>query len=336
MQVGVFSFVFQPIIPFEKALDWIAETGATMIEIGSGGYVAENGTPYCVPHELLDSPAKLKKFRRAVEARHLTISAFSCHGNPLHPNLEVAALHDRDLRDSILLAAELGVKNVVTFAGCPGDSDNARYPNWVTCPWPSDFGKILEWQWNEKVIPYWSELNSYAQENGGVRIALEPHPGFVVYNCETALNLRDAAGEYIGVNFDPSHLFWQQIDPIAAVRVLGDAIFHVHAKDTMIDPHNTSVNGVLDTKPYSDEAHRSWIFRTVGYGHDLKFWRDLVSALRLVGYDGVLSMEHEDSLMSLREGLLKGVAGLQQVILTDPKSQPWFETATSRKLKVKS
>lgn len=331
MQVGVFSFIFQPLIPFEKALDWIAETGATMVEIGSGGYVAENGKPYCVPADLLKNSGKLKSFRRAVERRGLKISALSCHGNPLHPQKKTAKLHDQDLRDSILLARELGVNNVVTFSGCPGDNDNASYPNWVTCPWPPDFSNLIKWQWNEKVIPYWIAMNEYAARNGGIRIALEPHPGFVVYNCETMLKLRDAAGPLIGCNFDPSHLFWQQIDPIAAVRALKDAIFHVHAKDTIIDSGNTSVNGVLDTKSYADEIHRSWIFRTVGYGHDLKFWRDLVSNLRLIGYDGVLSMEHEDSLMSLREGLLKGVAALQQVILTDPKGQPWFETAKARR-----
>lgn len=330
MQVGVFSFVFQPLISFEKALDWIAETGATMVEIGSGGYVLENGKPYCVPRELLDSPTKLKKFRRAVESRHLGISALSCHGNSIHPNKKVAALHDKDLRESILLAEELGVKTVITFSGCPGDSDHAQYPNWVTCPWPPDFSKLVEWQWREKVIPYWSELNEFAAKHGGIQIGLEPHPGMVVYNCETMRNLHDAAGPLIGCNFDPSHLFWQQIDPIAAVRELHDVIFHVHAKDSLVDPYNAAVNGVLDTKSYSDEAHRSWIFRTVGYGHDLKFWKDLVSTLRLVGYDGVLSMEHEDSLMSLREGLLKGVAALREVLLSDPKSQPWFETAKSR------
>lgn len=330
MQVGVFSFVFQPLIPFEVALDWIAETGATMVEIGSGGYVAENGKPYCVPSDLLQNKKKLKKFRKAVEERELGISALSCHGNPLHPNKKIAALHDQEMRDSILLARELGVKTVINFSGCPGDSDRAQYPNWVTCPWPTDFSSLVKWQWQEKVIPYWSEVNEYAATNGGIQIALEQHPGFVVYNCETMLQLRNAAGPYIGCNFDPSHLFWQQIDPVAAVRKLQEAIFHVHAKDSLVDPINASVNGVLDTKSYSDEANRSWIFRTVGYGHDLKFWKDLVSALRLVGYDGVLSMEHEDSLMSLREGLLKGVAALQQVLLTDPKGQPWFETAKSR------
>ncbi|HXV99795.1 MAG TPA: sugar phosphate isomerase/epimerase, partial [Anaerolineae bacterium] len=200
------------------------------------------------------------------------------------------------------------------------------YPNWVTCPWPPDFLRILEWQWNEKVIPYWQEEARFCREHGVDMISLEMHPGFVVYNPETLLRLREAAGPEIGANFDPSHLFWQGIDPLAAVRQLGPAIFHVHAKDTIIDPFNTPINGVLDTKPYADEVNRSWIFRTVGYGHDVKFWKDLVSNLRLVGYDYVLSMEHEDSLMSLREGLEKGVGFLRELVLTDERGKPWFES----------
>jgi sugar phosphate isomerase/epimerase len=327
MKVGVFSFVFQDLLSFEGALDWIAEVGATAVEIGSGGYVAEHGRAYCRPRELLEDDGKLEGFRDTVAERGLEISALSCHGNPLHPQQEIAERHRRDLTDSILLAERLGVDSVVTFSGCPGDSDNARYPNWVTCPWPTDFSELLQWQWREKVIPYWQEVAAFAQEHGGVRIALEMHPGFVVYNPETMLRLRKEAGPLIGANFDPSHLFWQGMDPVAAVRVLRDSIFHVHAKDTSIDQINTSVNGVLDTKPYSDEINRSWIFRTVGYGHDLKFWKDLVSALRLVGYDGVLSMEHEDSLMSLREGLQKGVEALRSLVLTDERGKPWFEEA---------
>jgi sugar phosphate isomerase/epimerase len=225
----------------------------------------------------------------------------------------------------VLVAEKLGVRRVVTFSGCPGDSESSKYPNWVTCPWPPDFLRILEWQWGEKVIPYWQGEVEFCRAHGVDMIALEMHPGFVVYNPETLLRLRAAVGPEIGVNFDPSHLFWQGIDPIHAVRELGDAIYHVHAKDTIIDPINTPVNGVLDTKPYSDEANRSWIFRTVGYGHDLKFWKDLVSNLRLVGYDYVLSMEHEDSLMSLREGLEKGVGTLRELVLTDERGKPWFE-----------
>jgi sugar phosphate isomerase/epimerase len=326
MKVGVFSFVFQDLLPFHQALDWIAGVGAEAVEIGSGGYVAELGESYCKPAELLADPEKLTQWKQVVDDHGLEISALSCHGNPLHPDLEIAKLHRQEFRDTVLVAEKIGVRRVVTFSGCPGDSEGSQYPNWVTCPWPPDFLRILEWQWNEQVIPYWQEEVRFCREHGVDMIALEIHPGFVVYNPETLLRLRAAVGAEIGANFDPSHLFWQGIDPITAVRELGEAIFHVHAKDTIIDPVNTPVNGVLDTKPYADEANRSWIFRTVGYGHDLKFWKDLVSNLRLVGYDYVLSMEHEDSLMSLREGLEKGVGALRDLVLTDERGKPWFES----------
>ena len=326
MKVGVFSFVFQDLLKFDQALDWIAAVGAEAVEIGSGGYVAELGEAYCKPVELLADAKKLAVWKQKVDDRGLEISALSCHGNPLHPNQAVAALHRQDFRQTVLVAEKIGVRRVITFSGCPGDSDGSQYPNWVTCPWPPDFLRILDWQWNEKVIPYWQDEVKFCRDHGVDMISLEMHPGFVVYNPETLLRLRNAVGPEIGVNFDPSHLFWQNIDPLAAVRELAGAIFHVHAKDTKIDPFNTMRNGVLDTKPYADEANRSWIFRTVGYGHGLEFWKDLISNLRLVGYDYVLSMEHEDSLMSLREGLEKGVGALRQIVLTDERGKPWFES----------
>jgi sugar phosphate isomerase/epimerase len=326
MKVGVFTFVFQAQLSLEDALDWVVKAGAEAVEIGSGGYVGEYGTPYCQPGELLKDPTGLKAFKSVVADRGLIISALSCHGNPLHPQKEIARRHQQDIHDSILLAEKLEVPCVVTFSGCPGDCEDSRYPNWVTCPWPPDFLKILEWQWNEKIIPYWREEGQFAADHG-VKIALEMHPGFSVHNTEALLRLRREVGDVIGANFDPSHLFWQGIDPIASVRVLKDAIFHVHAKDTFIDPVNTPVNGVLDTKPYADEINRSWIFRTVGYGHDVKFWKDFVSNLRLVGYDYVLSMEHEDSLMSLGEGLRKGVAFLKDLVITEKAGGAWFGEA---------
>jgi len=326
VKVGVFSFVFQDLLKFDKALDWIAGVGAQAVEIGSGGYVAELGESYCKPGELLADPNRLADWKKLVDDHGLEISALSCHGNPLHPDPRVANRHRQDFRDTVQVAEKIGVRRVITFSGCPGDCESSKYPNWVTCPWPPDFLRVLEWQWDEKVIPYWQEEVRFCREHGVDMISLEMHPGFVVYNPETLLRLRRAAGPEIGANFDPSHLFWQGIDPIFAVRELGEAIFHVHAKDTIIDPVNTPINGVLDTKPYADEAHRSWIFRTVGYGHDLKFWKDLVSNLRLVGYDYVLSMEHEDSLMSLREGLEKGVSFLRELVLTDERGKPWFES----------
>ena len=133
------------------------------------------------------------------------------------------------------------------------------------------------------------------------------------------MKLRDAVGETIGANFDPSHLFWQGIDPVWAIRNLEGAIYHFHAKDTRIDAYNKAANGVLDTKHYGDELHRSWVFRSVGYGHNMEIWRDIVSALRLVGYDKVMSIEHEDSLMSIDEGLEKAVAFLKEAMIYEPK-----------------
>jgi sugar phosphate isomerase/epimerase len=186
----------------------------------------------------------------------------------------------------------------------------------VTCPWPPHFSDILEWQWREKAIPYWKERAKFAADHG-VKIALEMHPGFLVYNPETMLRLRSEAGANLGCNFDPSHLFWQGIDPIKAVRILGDAIFHVHAKDTQIYDYNLPRTGVLDTKKYTDERNRSWIFRSVGYGHDAGWWGEFISTLRMYGYDYVLSIEHEDSLMSGEEGLSKAAGFLQNLVIRE-------------------
>jgi sugar phosphate isomerase/epimerase len=238
----------------------------------------------------------------------------------VHPDKTIAEEHHQAHRNTILLAEQLEVGRVINFAGCPGDSENSRYPNWVTCAWPPDFQKILEWQWKEKVIPFWKNEAEFADKHG-VKICLEMHPAFVVYNTETLLRLREAVGKTIGANFDPSHLFWQGIDPVASIRKLGEAIYHVHAKDVAVDPFNGALNGVLDTKPFGDATARSWIFRTVGYGHGHEVWKNMISALRLVGYDDVLSIEHEDLLMSPREGLTKAVSFMKDVILAEKREK---------------
>ena len=217
------------------------------------------------------------------------------------------------------LAEKLGIDTIITFSGCPGSDPDAKLPSWVTCPWPDDFLETLNYQWNDVLIPYWKEATQFAKAHGVTKIALEMHPGFCVYNPETLLKLREAVGDVIGANLDPSHLIWQGIDPVMAIRALAGAIYHVHAKDTKVDDANTSVNGVLDTKHYGDEIHRSWIFRTVGYGHGEDYWRAFVSNLRLCGYDKVLSIEHEDSLMTIDEGLKKAVEVLDRVMIKEEK-----------------
>jgi sugar phosphate isomerase/epimerase len=319
MKVGVFAVLFAQ-RPFEEALDYIRQAGCEAVEIGCGAYP---GNAHCNPAELLADDGKRKAFVDAVASRGLEISALSCHGNPLHPNKEHAKRDDQTFRETVQLAEKIGVGTVITFSGCPGDSDNAKFPNWVTCPWPTDFADVLEWQWKEKVAPYWSEAGKYAKDHE-VRVAIELHPGFVAYHTESFWRLREAGGEAIGVNFDPSHLFWQGMDPLVCARELGSTIYHVHMKDTWLDEPNIKRNGVLDTKVYTDEVHRSWIFRTVGYGHGPEFWRGLISELRLAGYDGALSIEHEDSLMSVNEGFTKAVQFLKQSVIAEQPGGAWW------------
>lgn len=318
MQVGVLTVLLSN-LDLDAVIAKLKGLGVNAIELGTGNYPGDAHLKLA----LLDNQAALAEFKKKLEEQGVIISALSCHGNPLHPNQAVAAAAQEIQRKTILLAGKLGVPVVNDFSGCPGDCDDSKNPNWVTCPWPPEYLDVLKWQWEEKAAPFWTERAKFAAGHG-VKIALEMHPGFLVYSPATALKLRAIAGPSIGVNFDPSHLFWQQIDPIAAVRILGEAIFHCHAKDTQIYSANLPPTGVLDTKPYSDELHRSWMFRTVGYGHGKEWWNEFVSTLRMVGYDYVLSIEHEDSLMAVEEGLTKAVRFLQDVVLTEKPGELWW------------
>ncbi len=320
MKLGVFTVLLGQ-QSLDKALEYLHSLGVEMVEIGCAGFP---GTDHCDPKELLADEGKLKEFKDTIARHQMEISALSCHGNPVHPDKEKAKMYDDGITNCILLAEKLGVHQINTFSGCPGDHEGAKYPNWVTCPWPEDFSEILEYQWNDVLIPYWKEKVAFAKAHGVNKIALEPHPGFCVYNTHSLLKLREAVGPEIGANLDPSHLFWQGMDTVEVIKELGDAIFHFHAKDTQFDKRNVALNGVLDTHPYADEIHRSWIFRTVGYGHDYQEWKEIISALRLVGYDYAISIEHEDSLMSINEGLTKGVRFLQQVLITEGKAEMWW------------
>lgn len=320
MKLGVFTVLLGD-KSLEMALQYLSGLGVQAVEIGCGGFP---GKAHCDPEKLLTDEKQFNAFVDLFKKYNLTISALSCHGNPVHPNPAIAASYQEDFMKAVQLAEKLGVEVINTFSGCPGGSPQDQTPNWVTCPWPPDFLDILDYQWNDVLIPYWEKTAKFAQDHGVTKIALEMHPGFCVYNPETLLKLRNAVDETIGANFDPSHLIWQGINPVAAIRALGPAIFHFHAKDTKIDPINCGVNGVLDTKHYSDEIHRSWIFRTIGYGNDVQYWKDIVSNLRLVGYDYVMSIEHEDSLMSPNEGLRKAVALLQEVLISESTGAIWW------------
>jgi len=321
MRLGLLTVLYSG-KPLEEVLDKLVDMGVGAVELGTGGFP---GNAHCDPDELLADESKARALKESIEGRGMIISALSQHGNPIHPDASFATASHETWRKTARLANLLEVPVVNGFSGCPGDGPNARYPNWITCAWPNDFPEMLEWQWNEVVIPYWAKEAEFAREMG-VKIGLEMHPGFVVYNPETTLRLREAAGPEIGANFDPSHLVWQGIDPVVAIKELGaaGAMHHVHAKDTYVDPVNTARNGVLDTKSYTRFLDRSWSFRTVGYGTDEKLWRDMMSAMRMVGYDHVMSIEHEDALASVDEGLQAAVDVLSRAILTEPPVEAWW------------
>ncbi len=320
MKLGVFTVLLSS-KTLEETLSYLSSLGVKMVELGTGGYP---GTSHANPDILLKDEHALEEFKALFPKYNIEISALSCHGNPVHPDKKIASAFHEDFEKTILLAEKLGLNQINTFSGCPGDHDGAKYPNWVTCSWPNDFAEVLKYQWEDVLIPYWKEAVKFARAHGVNKIALEMHPGFCVYNTSSLLKLREAVGDEIGANFDPSHLLWQGMDPVASIRKLKDAIFHFHAKDTYIDPYNCAVNGVLDTGHYGNKTERSWTFRTVGYGQDTGKWKEMMSALQMVGYNYAISIEHEDALMSVKEGLEKAVTFLQDVIIEEETSGMWW------------
>lgn len=317
MKLGAFNPVFGT-LSLEAMLDKFVALGLQTVEIASGGYV---GKQHCDPEKLLADSQALTAFKDAFDSRNLSISALSCHGNPLHPT-DFQSFHD-EWHNTVLLAEKLAIDTIVTFSGCPGGGPEDKVPNWHVCTWPNDHSESLEWQWTERVIPYWQKEAGFAEAHG-VKVAIEMHPGFVVYAPHHIMRLRRETKNNVGCNFDPSHLFWQGIDSVKAIRYLGETIYHFHAKDTHLDPVNLPLKGVLDTSPYENVAERSWVFRSVGYGHGELEWKQIISALRTVGYDGAISIEHEDALASPDEGFQKAVAVLKNVLFFEPAGEAWW------------
>lgn len=320
MKLGVMSPVLAS-MSMEESLEYLSGLGVRCFEIGAGGYP---GKAHLDPKDYIGHPEKVEWLKGLLKKYNMEISAISCHGNPIHPNKEIAKKYHEEFVDAMKVAVMLGVDTIIGFSGCPGDCEESKNPNWVTCAWPPEYLDTLEWQWNEVLIPYWKETAKLAEEIGIKKIALELHPGFCVYNTSTLLKLRAAVGDIIGANFDPSHLFWQGIDPCEGIKYLKGAIYHFHAKDTKIDAANTAKIGVLDTQDYGDILNRAWLFRTVGYGHSKQEWNDIISTLKATGYDGVISIEHEDALMSPKEGLEKAVALLKDAIIYENAGEMWW------------
>jgi sugar phosphate isomerase/epimerase len=321
MKLGVFNPLFQN-MELEEMLDYIKASGLDAVEIGTGGYP---GDKHCNVDELLESKDAREAYLEKFTSRGLIISAFSCHGNPISPDEAFRRESDEILRKSIRLANLMDVPVVNTFSGTPAGNETDTAVNWPVTPWPEEYSEIKEWQWKNRLIPYWQDIAELAKEND-VKIGLELHGGFLVHSPHTMLELRKATNAYIGANLDPSHMWWQGIDPVAAIKILGreDALHHFHAKDTYIDQDNLNLYGYLDMNPYGSIRERSWTFRSVGLGHSMDEWANMMSALRTYDYDYVVSIEHEDGLMSIEEGFQTAVRNLQGVIIKEQPTDMWW------------
>jgi sugar phosphate isomerase/epimerase len=296
-----------PELPLGDVLDFASSLGITSVEIATGG---QSAAPHLNLATLLADRAERTAFAAEISSREMRLAAINCSAWPLHP------LHnDRNvavIKDSIRLAGELGVDKIVTMSGCPGDSPHARTINWIFFPWPTETRPIREQQW-EQAIKAWGLLSEFALRHGVRRIALELHPLQLVYNVPTLLRLRNAVGTVIGANIDPSHMFWQQMDPARVVAALGSAVYHVHLKDTQLLDDQVALNGVLDPRSWDDPHNRSWVFRTIGEGQPAPIWKAFFESLWTVGYNDVLSIENEDLLLPGKEGVRRAVAFLDSL-----------------------
>lgn len=310
--IGVFDPVYDH-LSLDEMLDKVSALGLEAMEIGTGGYP---NNKHCALDDLIKDKSKARAWQKKFEDKGIRVATLSCHGNPVHPNAQHAQKDVETFRKTVLLAEMLDIKVIVGFSGCPGGTPTDTQPNWITYRWPPEYNQMLEWQWKEKVIPYWKEAAAYARSHGIKQLAFEMHPNFVVYNPRTLLKLREAVGEEIGANCDLSHLFWQGCDPVEVIHFLGKqgALFHAHMKDTVIFPENAAKYGVLNfASEAKDLPEASDTFRAVGYGHSASLWKSVVQAYMDVAYEGILSIENEDPILPGEVGVERAAYVLKNV-----------------------
>lgn len=299
-------------MPFDAVLDHAARMDVSGVEVNTGGW---STAPHFDLAAMKSSAGVRKAFLRAFADRGLEVISLNANGNPLHPTQPEQG---ECLKDTLRVAGELGIRTVCTMSGLPAGRDGDLMPNWVVSSWPPETQAILRYQWEEKLIPFWTEIVALAEACGVERIALELHGNQCVYNVPSLMKLRRAVGPIVGANLDPSHLFWMGADPLVAAEALGAAVYHVHAKDTFLNAPVQATTSLLENGSLIDISARSWSYITLGFGHGEEWWRQFCYRLKMGGYDGWLSIEHEDVLLGSLEGLEKSVALLQGVMPVAP------------------
>jgi sugar phosphate isomerase/epimerase len=295
-------------LPLEEMLDAAAALAIKGLEFNACNWTS---APHMNLNELLKSSAARKALQSALSHREIELIAFNANGNQLHPT--DGRRQSEDLYNTIRLAGEMGVPTVVLMSGLPAGNATDSCPNWIVSSWPPETQSILKYQWEDVALPYWSKLADHAKANK-VKLAVELHGNQLVYNVPTLLRLRKEIGPIVGANLDPSHLMWMGADPIAAIDALGSAIHHTHAKDAFINTPVAATTSRLENGSLMNIPARAWSYITLGYGNGEGFWRDFCYRLRMNGFDGWLSIEHEDVMLSRKEGVKKSVALLKTVM----------------------
>jgi sugar phosphate isomerase/epimerase len=299
-------------LPLDAALGWCAQRAISGVELGVGGY---SPAPHLDLEQMLASDAERVRFRERLESHGVELVALNASGNPLHPDAAIAQAHGRALRGAVELAAELGISRVVAMSGCPGGPDGGAWPVFAGGAWLPDMENLWDWQWEQVIAPYWRDLSDWAAAAApDVNICLELHPGTSIYNAASFEQLRGVCSGNVKVNLDPSHFWWQGIDPVTTIRALGANVGFVHGKDTILYPERIALHGVLDFRWPADAETMPWHFCAVGRGRPLEEWRQLISALREVGYDGPVSIEHEDPTLTPEAGVVASLEGLRAVM----------------------
>ena len=300
-------------LPLVEVMDWLSREVPEVkdLEIATGGYAPTN---HCDMAHLLHDHAARSAWLQEITARGFTIGALNVWGNPLHPDAQVATKHDNDLRDTIRLAAALGVDRVIALAGCPAGAPGDRTPHFAGGGWLPYLEDVYKVQWESSVEPYWSAIADFAhREHQDLLVCLELHPGTVVYNVET-FNRVAGLGDAIAANIDPSHFFWMGMDAMAVVAALSEHVGHCHGKDVSFSPDNLAINGLLDRRwPRPSEA-MPWNFAVVGRGKDREWWTGFVAELAARARVHTIAIEHEDPFVAPAAGISEAAALLSSAI----------------------
>jgi len=324
MKLGVYNAILHD-RTLPEAIEVVSRLGLTGIELNTGGFLPSVHVPTF--DDILSSDAARDDFLGIFEGTGVGIAGLNANGNPLHPNRAIGEKHAADIHRSILLAERLGQTRVVTMSGLPGGEPGTHHPNWIVNAWNSAALDVLDYQW-AIAADFWRDTDRFAADHG-VKVALELHPQNLVFNAADVHKLIELTGAtHVGVEMDASHLFWQQMDPVAVIRHLGELIFHAAAKDVRINRENAELYGVLDnsfrrldptekrTNLGGDEwanewpKNSAWDFVALGRGHDVAYWTEFLRALHEVDPDMLVNIEHEDTSLGPVEGLEEAAAVL--------------------------